>query len=407
VQLHRWRSVGGREVADVRAALARADVAVDCLLGTGAAGPPREPYRGAIETLTAFAGPVVACDVPSGADAATGQVPDVCVDADLTVTLGAHKLGLWLWPARGRCGRIVVGDIDVDDGADPPRARALEAADVARLLPPPPPDADKRTLGVVTVLAGFAGMTGAATLTARGALAAGAGLVTMATTARDVVAPTVPEATSLALPADDPDAAFERFAEQAERADAIAVGPGVGLASATQVLVRRVVADLDVPVVLDADGLNAFRHEGDALRQHASPLLVATPHRRELARLLAADDADVWPERARLVPERAAAWDAVVVAKGPGSLIVAPDGRAWVNPTGSAALASGGTGDVLTGITAALVAQRPNAEAVAAAVYLHGLAGEEAAARSHPRSVTALDVAAAVPHALRRIEEAR
>lgn len=422
-QLRRYRAAGGRLARSIGEALAGADVVVDCLLGTGASGEPREPYRSAIEELNRCARytaglAVVACDAPSGVDADSGAVPAEAVRADLTVTLGAHKRGLHLWPARGYCGRLVLGELDIVEAGDDPVARVLEPADVAGLLPPLDAGAHKRSSGVVVVVAGSSGMSGAATLTARGAMAAGAGLVTVATSAaaRPLVAPTVPEALTVALP-DDPDAAFAQLAELAGRADALAVGPGLGHDGPAVALVRRLVAEVDVPLVLDADGLNAFRHEGRLLARHACPLLVLTPHEQEFTRLLADPPGytpygaspppreGAWQRRASLVPDKAAEWDAVIAAKGPGTLTSAPDGRVWVNATGGAALATAGSGDVLTGMTAALVARRPAAEVVAAAVALHGLAGERAEPGAE-RSVTALDVAAAVPAALADLQTA-
>ena len=400
-ELARYRATGGRLTGSVDAALDGADVAVDCLLGTGASGAPRPPYAEAVRALRDSQAPVVACDLPSGVDADTGRVPGEAVRADLTVTLGAHKRGLWLWPARGHVGRVVLGDLGIADGTEPV-ASVLEAADVGRLLPPPTADAHKRTRGVVVVLAGSPGMAGAAILCARGALAGGAGLVTLATGDPGLATAAVPEALTARV---DPDAeaAFDLVAGLIEGADALAIGPGLGRAEGTVGLVRRLVREVDVPLVLDADGLNAFRGEGDALADHRCPLLVLTPHAQEFGRLVGSSGHGVWGQRATLVPEVAAKWGAVVVAKGPSSLVAAPDGRTWVNPTGSAALATGGTGDVLTGLVTALVAQDASAERVAAAVYLHGLAGEEAGRRGAVRSVTALDVAAAVPAALRTI----
>ncbi len=406
-QLRGYRQVGGRLAESVADALATADVAVDCLLGTGASGEPREPTASAISALNgAGIAAVVACDLPSGVDADSGQVPGVAVRADLTVTLGAHKRGLWLWPARGYCGRLTVGDLGVVDDADEGVAAVLEAADVARLIPGPRPDSHKRSRGVVVVLAGSSGMTGAATLVARGAMAAGAGLVTVVTSAaaRPLVAPTIPEALTIEVPEDDPDTAFERVAEQVERADALGVGPGLGHEAPTVAMVRRLVREVGVPLVVDADGLNAFRAEADQLANHKTPLLVCTPHASEFGRLVGSSDAQLWSQRATLVPRKAAAWNAVVVAKGPGSLVAAPDGRVWINPTGGAGLATGGTGDVLTGITTTLVAQRPDADSVAAGVWLHGRAGQLAGHRRAARSVTASDVAAAVRPALDELE---
>jgi ADP-dependent NAD(P)H-hydrate dehydratase / NAD(P)H-hydrate epimerase len=232
----------------------------------------------------------------------------------------------------------------------------------------------------------------------------GAGLVTLASSVAGDVAGAVPEALTVPLPG-DPGRAFEAVLQQVARADALAVGPGLGHDEATVALVRRLVREVDVPLVLDADGLNAFRGEGDVLADHASPLLVLTPHAAELTRLVG--DERAYAERAERVPELARRWGAVLVAKGPGTMVAAPDGRVWVNATGSAALATGGTGDVLTGLTTALVAQRPDAEQVAAAVHLHGLAGEAAARRRTVRPVTALDVAAGIADALHHLEEHR
>lgn len=395
-QLRRYRAAGGRLVP-VDAALAHADLAVDCLLGTGAAGAPRPPFDAAVDALNHFPGPVIACDLPTGVDADTGQVPAQAVRADLTVTLGARKRGLALWPARGHVGRELLAEIGITVPSDPPVAQVLEHADVAEFVPSPPPVGDKRTRGVVVALAGAPGMAGAAVLVARGAMAAGAGLVTIATGNPDLVTASVPEALTAAVTPDD---AFSVLQGALRGATALAVGPGLGHADPIKTLVRRIVREIDLPLVLDADALNVFRGDGDALADHAAPLLVLTPHEREFARLVEGEG-EIWPQRYRLAPERAEAWNAVIVAKGPGTIVAAPDGRVWINPFAGAALAHGGTGDVLTGITATLVGQRAVPESVAAAVYLHALAGELAAARGHARSVTALEVAAALPDALR------
>jgi NAD(P)H-hydrate epimerase len=408
-ELEAYRAAGGRLAGSVETLLDQADIAVDCLLGTGASGEPRSPYSEAISALRARAGlPVVACDIPSGVDADTGSVPGVAVRADLTVTLGAHKRGLWLSPARSYCGQIVLGDLGIVDAQAEPEAWVLQPADIAALIPAAPPEGDKRTRGVVVILAGSPGMAGAAILVARGALAAGAGLVTVATGNPDLVTAVVPEALTARVDLRDPKAAFEDVANRLEGANALAVGPGLGHDEPTVSLVRRIVREMDLPIVLDADGINAFRRDGDALAEHVTPLLALTPHEREFTRLLGPDPGwSPWERRVTVVPEKARAWGAVVVAKGPGTLIGAPDGRLWVNPTGSAALATGGSGDVLTGMVGALVAQRPEPASVAAAVWLHGAAGQAAEAKLGARPVTALDVAAAVPDALRAVERAR
>lgn len=405
VQLRRWRAQGGRVETALDGALERADIAVDCLLGTGASGAPRPPYDVAIDALNASGLPVVACDLPSGVDAETGAVEAQAVRATVTLSLGAHKRGLALWPARSYAGELRLGDIGVVTDDDQAATHLITADDVPALLPEPSDESDKRARGVVVIVAGSDDMSGAAALCARSALAAGAGLVTVATSplARRMVAPTVPEAMSLELPPDDPEAAFERIAGACERADALAIGPGLGHEPAQVALIRRCVNELDLPTVLDADGINAFRHDAGTLAGHVAPTLVITPHRSELTRLLGEEDSDLWTQRITRVPQVARALGATVVAKGPGSLVAAPDGRMWINDTGTVALATGGTGDVLTGMTVAALAAGTAPERVAATVALHGVAGQVAADGGSARSVTALDVARAVPSAVARI----
>lgn len=406
-QLRRFRAAGGRQVAELD--VWAVDVVVDCVLGTGSSGPAREPVptlahaveegRAASDVL------VVACDQPSGVDADSGQVAGEAIRADLTVVLGAAKRGLWLWPARGYCGRLDVVDIGIADSAPPPAAHVLDAADAAAALAPAAPEADKRGRGVAVILAGSADMAGAAIMAARGALGMGLGLLTVATSAavRDAVAPAVPEAMTLGLP-DHPDDAFAAIVEKLEGADVLAVGPGLGHSQETADLVRRLVHEVDLPIVLDADGLNAFRGNGDAVADRVGSELVCTPHAREFARLLGRKVDDVWPDRINVVADIARRWRATIVLKGPGTVIQSQHGETWVNSTGSAALATGGTGDVLTGMLAAALPHNQVARVTAATVHAHGVAGEIAAERATARSVAAIDVAAAIPAALQRLQ---
>ncbi|CAN5373052.1 NAD(P)H-hydrate dehydratase [soil metagenome] len=401
-ELAAWRARRGRVMAIADAGgsgvppvldsvFRHADVAVDCLLGTGSAGAPRGAYAAAVEALNRSSALVVACDLPSGLDGATGVAAGEVVRADLTVTLGAHKQGLWLADGPSAAGRVVLGELGVVDDEAHPVAQVLEAADLPVLVPPAGRDADKRDRGVLTIYAGSTGMTGAAVLVARGALAAGAGLVTVATaeTAAAVVRAAVPEAMTVVLP-EDADGIVEQVTDLMSRADVLAMGPGLGLAEATQQAVRRLIATIEAPVVLDADGLNAFRDHVGELPGHASRLLVMTPHAGELGRLAGVERDDVDARRAEVAADRAAAWSATVLAKGAGTVVADPDGRVWVTSTGGPALATGGTGDVLTGVTAALLAQQPDSATVAAAAHLHGLAGDLAGARLGARSTTAL-----------------
>ena len=379
-----------------------ADVVVDCLLGTGATGSPRKAYADAVLAIAAAhtnGAAVVACDLPTGVDAATGRVPGVAVTADLTVTLGAHKRGLWMHPASSHVGHLRLGEIGVVDDDAHPSAWVLTPADLPRIAPPAKARDHKRSRGVVVILAGSDRMAGAAILAARGALGAGVGLVTVATPA--AAAPringAVPEAMVVPLP-DDADGIVEAVRAAAERADVLAIGPGLGLAEPTQQAVRALVTGDGPNIVLDADGINAFRDHTDVLADRpwagsAERHLVLTPQAQEMGRLVGTNGHAVHARRVEVAAEVAHDLAATVVAKGPRSVIARPDGRCWVNPTGGPALATGGTGDVLTGVTAALLAQRAVPESVAAAVYLHGLAGDLAARALSARATSAGDVA--------------
>lgn len=402
--LARWQRRGGPVTTDPRQALARADMAVDCLLGTGVEGAPREPEAGAVAALTRFDGPIIACDVPTGVDGATGEVAEPAVRATRTVALGAHKAGLWLPPARHHAGEIVLGDLDIVDVGDEPVAWVLEPEEVGERCPAPEPGVHKKSRGVVTVVAGSPGMSGAAALVARGAQAGGAGLVRICTPAavRDVVAGLVPEALTVPLPNNAREAAETVEAACAD-ADAMALGPGLGGSNGARQLVASALSRVAAPTVVDADGLNALAREPGPLTERAAPALVLTPHPGELARLVGTSSAEVLGRRLSVAAERAVEWDAVVVAKGPATVVASPDRRTWITPTGGPELATGGTGDVLTGMIAAALAADGGAESVAAATWVHGRAGEVAARAAHPRTITASDVAAAVAGALREL----
>lgn len=402
--LTRWRCRGGPVTTDPQWALERADVAVDCLLGTGARGAPREPEASAAAAMTRFGGSVVACDAPTGVDGDTGEVADLAVRASRTVTLGAHKVGLWLPPARHHAGELVLGNLDIVDAGDEPVAWVLEPGEVGARCPAPAPDVHKKARGVVTIVAGSPGMSGAAALVARGAQAGGAGLVRICTPAavRDVVAGLVPEALTVALPNHAREAA-ETIEAACADADAMAIGPGLGASDGARQLVATALSRVAAPTVVDADGLNALARNPEPLTERAAPALVLTPHPGELARLVGTSSADVLGQRLSLSSERAVDWDAVVVAKGPATVVASPDRRTWITPTGGPELATGGTGDVLTGMIAAALAADGGPESVAATTWVHGRAGELAAQRSHPRTITASDVAAAVADALRAL----
>ena len=403
----------------LRETLADADVVVDALLGTGLKKRPEGVIAFVIRDVNEWAAgggkPVVAVDIPSGLSSDNGETPWESVTAAVTVTFGAPKAGHVLPPACDRCGTLIVADIGIAAStiaSAGTRLFLLEVADVRASYAPRSPASHKGNYGHVLVVAGSVGKTGAAALAATAALRAGAGLVTVATPAPalPIVAASRVEAMTEPLPATAAgtvDAAgVERALALASDRDAVVLGPGLGLQSETRAFVREFVPRCPVPLLVDADGLNALAASGHALS--ATSLLrrsretVVTPHPGEMARLVGKTVPDVQRARLEMARSFAAETGAVVVLKGHRTVVAHPDGRAAVNPTGNPGMATGGTGDVLAGMAGTLLARGGEAwPAVAAAVYLHGLAGDRAAAREGEESLLAGDVLEELPAALR------
>ncbi len=417
------------EVADEAAwAAARptvfgADLLVDALLGTGLKEEPSGLVGHAIRDLAQRPeprrSPLVAVDIPSGLSSDNGETPWTALTAALTVTFAAPKYGHVLPPACERVGELVVADIGIPrplvDGA---QLWLLEASDAARVFAPREPSAHKGTFGHVLVIAGSVGKTGAAVLAATAALRTGAGLVTVATPApaQPMVAAARAELMTEPLPVDasgDLDAAaVARALALAKDRDAVVLGPGLGQEAGTRAFVRELVRRCPTPLLVDADGLNALapsaRDKGatEALRRSAPT--VVTPHPGEMARLVSSSASEV--QRRRLETARAFAMEtgAVVLLKGQRTIVARSDGRAAVNPTGNPGMATGGTGDVLSGVIGALLARGCDAwTASTAGAYLHGLAGDEAAARLGQESLLAGDVVSYLSRAFRALERAR
>lgn len=405
-----------RPVHDVAAVpFADADVVVDALLGTGSRGAASGVTAQLIERMNAAGRPIVALDIPSGLPADGGPPPGPAIRATLTATFAGLKRGLVTGPGVDFAGRVVVVPI----GVPPAEVRrdvgtfVIDPGDVARLLPPRPRGAHKGTYGHLLIVAGSLGKTGAAALAARAAMRAGAGLVTVATpqSQQPVVAALVLEAMTDALPETPSHTVASKardvIAELARTRDAVALGPGLGLDADTQTLVRDLVRDLPHPLVVDADGLTALAGRPDVLRG-APAARCLTPHPGEMARLLGVGVGEVERDRIEAARGFATGHGAYVVLKGAGTVIAAPAGDVFVNSTGNPGMASGGTGDVLTGIVGALLGRGlPPLAALQAGVYLHGLAGDLAAERVGEEALIASDVIAALPDAFARLARAR
>lgn len=395
-----------------RAAISGHDLYLDAILGTGLNAPVRGRQALAIALLNALERPVLAVDIPSGLDADRGLPLGDAVRADHTATFGLVKLGLACEPGQ------YVGQLHLVEIGIPPQVVAglgcaawlLESGEIAALLPPRPAGSHKGSFGHLLVVGGSPGKTGAPCLAALGGLRAGAGLVTAAlphdlnlvaelklTAAMSQPLPQTSQG-GLAL------AALPVLLDLARARQAIVLGPGLGTEEESRALARQFLAQSATPVVLDADGLNALG--AIAPGAIAAPRAVITPHPGEAARLLATDTATIQADRPAAARALAARSGAVAVLKGARSLIAAPDGRLWVNPTGNPLLASGGSGDVLAGLIGGLLAQGLTAlDAARAGTYLHGLAADLAQADYGQRGLMAEELTAWLPKAFREAGE--
>jgi NAD(P)H-hydrate epimerase len=401
------------DLLGLRALLSGADMVIDALLGTGTSRPVEGRLADLIAALAerrAGGGLfTLALDLPTGVDSDSGAVSGAVVDADLTVTLGAPKRGLFEAPGRAHCGRIEVADIGLPAAAaaDYP-TRLLDAGHVASLLPRRPLVANKGTFGKVLVVGGAAAYVGAPRMAAAAALRGGAGLVTLAVPAslQPVLAGAVAETTFLPLPettggALGPEASAPLAAALPDY-DALVIGCGLGRDAATGAFLRAALeaaaGQSDLRVLVDADGLNLLAAAPD-WNDWAPRAMVLTPHPGEMGRLLGRPTSEVLGERESLVRVSSARTGQVLVLKGAHTLVGAPDGAVLVSPFALPALATAGTGDVLAGLAGAFLAQGLGAaEAAACGVYVHALAGELVA--PGPSGLVATDLLAAIPRAM-------
>jgi ADP-dependent NAD(P)H-hydrate dehydratase / NAD(P)H-hydrate epimerase len=364
-------------------------VIVDAIFGTGLTRAPSGLTAEAIELTNRSGAYVVAVDLPSGLNSDTGATYDPCVRANLTVTMALPKLGLWFCPGRALAGKVEVVDIGLpgtkDEGLgtkDEGMAFLLDADHVRAILPPRKPDGNKGSFGRALLIVGSRSYSGAAILAGRTAVRSGCGIVQLAVPEGilDVVAASVVEAVKSPLPqtadAALSPAALESLLDMSAEAQAIAIGPGIGIDRRTRELELDFLTEVEKPTVVDADGINNLVGRLDLLSR-IKPPLVLTPHPGEFARLTGLKPAEINADRVGTSRRFATERKVVLVLKGASTVIAAPDGTAYVNPTGNSGLATGGTGDVLTGLIAGLMAQGMSPlDAACAGVFLHGLAAD-------------------------------
>ena len=397
--------------AEFSHAIAHCDLMVDAILGTGFKPPVKGLYAEAIAAINQSGRPVVAVDIPSGAesDSMQPQAREALARADAIVTFTAPRPA-HVFGGLTR-GPIVVAPIGSPDEAivSTLNLEVTVARDLSRLLAPRPLDSNKGMYGHALVVGGSLGKSGAAAMAGMAVLRAGAGLSTVAVPggvlpsvaafAAELMTEPLPETESGAIDT----SAFDQVAELASAMTVVAVGPGIGRTPETWEFVHQLVNRLRCPMVIDADGLNAFQGKTQLLDGSQRPL-VLTPHPGEMSRLTGMSIQEIQADRLKVARSFAREHHLVLVLKGNNTIIALPDGEAWVNPTGNPGMATGGTGDILTGMVAGVIAQMPDdvARATVTAVYLHGLAGDIAAETMGEHSLTATDLLTALPEAFRR-----
>jgi len=391
-----------------------ADLYLDAILGTGFKPPVIGIYADAIAIINASTVPVIAVDIPSGADAdAMGAQRGTMARANAIVTFTAPR------PAHV-FGKLTSGPICVADIGSPKEAivsslqlNVITPRDIAEFVKPRPAESNKGSYGHVLMVGGSLGKSGSVAMAGMSALRAGAGLGTVATakSALDTVAGFHPELMTEPLPETDAGTisagAQPRLEELAKGKTVLAIGPGISQEPQTSQLVRSLVAKLQLPMVVDADGLNAFDRRTDGLNGSGRTIVI-TPHPGEMARLAGLSIPDVQKDRLGVARKFAREHELIVVLKGHRTLVVKPDGEAWVNITGNPGMATGGTGDILTGMVAGMIAQSPHDAftAVLAAVHLHGLAGDVMIETIGEHSLVATDLLQGLPEAFRRTRDA-
>ncbi|MEN8207890.1 MAG: NAD(P)H-hydrate dehydratase [Candidatus Fermentibacteria bacterium] len=372
---------------------------VDALIGTGFRGTIKDEFALCLTRISEYNCKILSVDTPSGINCKTGEADPLALHSDVTVTFAAPKAGILIPPGCGFAGTVLVADIGID--IDKPDDRMIPGlSDVSALLPPRPPDGHKGTFGRLLLLGGSETMPGAPQLMALGALRAGVGLVTLSVplSIHQLVAGRIPEVLSSYFLPDDPDSL-----PVSSDFNAAAAGPGMGNTAATKDIIAGILKNWTVPLVLDADALNVLDDPVTILKDYGGPLLI-TPHPGEMAKLAKCDPADIAGRSvaAKMLAESAGI---TVVLKGRPTMVFSQDGRSCTIPAGNSGLASGGSGDILTGILASLMAQGMKPfDAGVLGVFVHGLAADMAIESSSERSLIPSDAASCLGKAFRVIE---
>jgi NAD(P)H-hydrate epimerase len=394
--------------------LTQHDLWVDAILGTGLQSDITGLYKEVIDFLNCTGRPIFAVDIPSGVNSDTGQVCGICTKATTTVTFGLPKIGHVIYPGRECVGNLSVVDIGIPQviiDQVSPKHKLLLAEDIACSMKSRLPEMHKGSAGHLLVVGGSPGKTGAAAMTCLAAMRTGAGLVTLGTakSLNDIMEIKLTEAMTAPLPETEQNAlgisAYDEILSLLNGKKALAIGPGLGTASETENLVRRLLTDILLPTVVDADGLNALQGHLDLLKKMKVPPIL-TPHPGEMGHLLSMRAAEIQKKRISIARDFASEYQVFLVLKGACTIIADPEGGIIINPTGNPGMASGGMGDVLTGIIAGLLVQGYTPlDASRLAVYIHGASADALAKTKGPIGYLASDVIKTLPELMKSVSE--
>ncbi len=402
----------GSQLEPVRMQLAVSDAVIDGIFGTGFKGNVSGMAKDTIDIINKANKYVVSIDIPSGVTGETGKVPGICIRATSTVTFALPKVGLLVHPGCEYVGRLVVSDIGIPstviDAMDI-KTNCPTAREISRLIPSRHADSNKGNYGRIFIISGSVGMTGAGCLSARAALRSGAGLVYLGVPSALTHIYDASLTESITIPLDDGGGGYlsknciQSILDKMNRMDAAAIGPGLSTNEDISEVVASVVENACIPLILDADALNCISGDVSVLSRKKAQVVV-TPHPGEMARLTGMSIEQVQNDRLKAAVEFSGRWGVITVLKGARTVIASPDGTAYINPTGNSGMATGGTGDVLTGVIAGLAGQGLNLfEAAAAGAYIHGLCGDRAAAGKGEHGLIAGDLAEELPFVIKEL----
>ena len=392
-----------------KASITQSDLIVDAIFGTGLSGPVRGFAGSVIEFLNSINIPIIAVDLPSGLDADYGRVKGLCIRASMTVTMALPKRGLLLYPGAEFVGKLEVADIGIPKSVVESQnipVNLIQSSYVKKMIPPRPKDGHKGLFGRVLVIAGSVGLTGAASMASQSALRVGAGLVTLGIpeSLNPIMEVKLTEVMTLPLRETGEQTisvkAYDQIMPLISNMDVVAIGPGLTRNLETESLVRTLCKDINIPKVIDADGLNAIVADKDVLKE-LDDHTVLTPHPGEMARLIDKPISEIQSDRINIALNFAKDNNVVIVLKGVPTVVATPQGEAYLNTTGNPGMASGGTGDVLTGIIAGFIAQGLDVKKAAIlGVYVHGLAGDLASIEKGEAGMIAGDLLDQLPRAI-------